>query len=221
MIQPTLFFSLYPNEVSLNNDEGADNDDEVIYDCAPNTTQSGEVMPTSEDSTTPNEDPGEVGDTPGEIDTINKETEETNVTPGEHEMDDDEIASTSKDIFNSIISDDNSEDISEDHNLNPTSDEEVEGLYDQFEVEDDENYVFERIMDHHFDKGILHLNVKYVDNDQDHIMCVPFGILKKDVPLELARYIKDKVVESSRRGYYSLWAKKIITNYSRSIKILH
>ena len=76
-------------------------------------------------------------------------------------------------------------------------------------------------MDHHFDKGILHLNVKYVDNDQDHIMCVPFGILKKDVPLELARYIKDKVVESSRRGYYSLWAKKIITNYSRSIKRLH
>ena len=51
-------------------------------------------------------------------------------------------------------------------------------------------------------------------------MVVPFGILKKDVPLELARYIKNKVVESRRRGYYSLWAKKIVTNNSRSIKRL-
>ena len=65
------------------------------------------------------------------------------------------------------------------------------------------------------------LNVKYVDNDQLHIMCVPFGILKKDVPLELAKYIREKVIESSRRGYYSTWAKKIITNHSRCIRRLH
>ena len=70
----------------MNNDEGSDNNDDVIDDCAPNTTQSGEVTSTLEDSTTLNEDPWEVSDTPGEIDTPNEETEVTNDTPGEHEM---------------------------------------------------------------------------------------------------------------------------------------
>ena len=64
------------------------------------------------------------------------------------------------------------------------------------------------------------LNVKYVDNHQSHIMCVPFEILKKNVPLELARYIREKVIESSRRGYYSTWAKKTITSHSRCIRRL-
>ena len=75
-------------------------------------------------------------------------------------MDGDEINSAAKKIFNSILSDDDSEETIEGHNLNPTSDEEVEGLYDQFQVEDYENYIFEQIVYHHFDKGILHLNVK-------------------------------------------------------------
>ena len=103
----------------------------------------------------------------------------------------------------------------------PNSFEDVEHLYDQFEIEDDENYLFERIVDHYFDKGVLHLKVKYIDNDQSHIVCVPFGILKNDVPLELARYIKEKVIESSRRGFYSQWAKKVVTSYSRIVKRMH
>ena len=42
---------------------------------------------------------------------------------------------------------------------NTTTEEEVEGLYDQFEIEEDQNYVFDRIVDHHFDQGVLHLKV--------------------------------------------------------------
>ena len=49
---------LSPSEVSLNNDEGTNTDDGTIDDCSPSTTQSGEVMTTSENSTTPNEDTG-------------------------------------------------------------------------------------------------------------------------------------------------------------------
>ena len=82
----------------------------------------------------------------------------------------------------------------------PISDEYAEQFFDQFEVEKDGNYIFDRIVDHFFEKCVLNLRVKYIVNDQSHIMTVPFGLLKKDVPLELASYIRNKVIEYTRRG---------------------
>ena len=47
------------------------------------------------------------------------------------------------------------------------------------------------------------LKAKYLDDDiGEHDLAVPFPILKRDVPVELARFIRDKVIEDKRGGYY-------------------
>eukprot|EP00957_Ditylum_brightwellii_P168717 12841856-Ditylum_brightwellii.AAC.1 len=70
---------------------------------------------------------------------------------------------------------------------------------------------FEKILDHRFQKGALILKVQYYITvlAEDNIEEVPFTIIKKDEPLALARYIKEYVVEKSRRnGFYNTWATK-------------
>eukprot|EP00957_Ditylum_brightwellii_P116584 8892730-Ditylum_brightwellii.AAC.1 len=59
------------------------------------------------------------------------------------------------------------------------------------EIEEGE-YVYETIVDHRFEKGILKLKVKYYNgsNGKDNVVEVPFGIIKKDKPVSLAKYIK-------------------------------
>eukprot|EP00957_Ditylum_brightwellii_P146009 11119279-Ditylum_brightwellii.AAC.1 len=61
-------------------------------------------------------------------------------------------------------------------------------------------------MDHTFKEGVLILKARYQSNTigEDHIIDVPFDILKKDTPIQVARYIKEYVVEGSRRlGRYN------------------
>jgi len=78
------------------------------------------------------------------------------------------------------------------------TEEEAEELYDQFQLEGDNNYEFEHIVDHKLTASGLMLTVKYTGDTKGETLQVPFLVLKKDVPLELARYIRDKVVEDSR-----------------------
>ena len=73
---------------------------------------------------------------------------------------------------------------------NITDPEELEEMLDQFQIENDVDYRFARIVNYCFEHGILLLKVNYVCNDnQIHTLEIPFSILKKDVPLELAKYI--------------------------------
>ena len=96
--------------------------------------------------------------------------------------------------------------------------QEVTEIYDQFEMENECDYKFERIVDYRFEKGILLLKSNYFDDDgQITTLEIPFSILKKDVPLELAKFIKNNVVEERRNGRYNSWAKKTITNHTRNI----
>ena len=102
------------------------------------------------------------------------------------------------------------------------SPEEMEKLYDQFEMEDDANYKFDRILDYEFQDGVLILKTKYLDDDiGEHDLAVPFPILKRDVPVELARFIRDKVVEDKRGGYYNTWAKNTLKAHSRGVRRLY
>ncbi|MGH7954334.1 MAG: hypothetical protein ACREOZ_00060, partial [Gloeomargaritales cyanobacterium] len=71
----------------------------------------------------------------------------------------------------------------------------------------DQQFEFERIVDHEFNDGVLHLRVQYRGEEKDLYNDVPFDELKKDVPFELAKYIKEKVIEPTRDGRYIRWSK--------------
>jgi hypothetical protein len=104
----------------------------------------------------------------------------------------------------------------------PMSQYEMEKMYDQYEMEEDVNYKFDRILDHEFKDGVLLLKTRYCDDDiGEHDLTVPFPILKRDVPLELARFIRDKVVEDKRGGHYNLWAKSTLKAHARGIRRLY
>jgi hypothetical protein len=92
----------------------------------------------------------------------------------------------------------------------PLTPEEMEKLYDQFEMEDDVNSNFDQILDYEFKDGVLLLKAWYLDDDiGEHTLTVPFPILKWDVPLEVAHFICDNVVEDKRGGYYNTWANML------------
>ena len=100
--------------------------------------------------------------------------------------------------------------------------EEMEKLYDQFEMEDDADYNFERILDHEFRDGVLWLKARFSDDGiGEHDITVPFLILKKDVPLELAKFIQDKVMEHKCGGYYNTWAKNTLKSHARGVRRLY
>ena len=119
---------------------------------------------------------------------------------------------------------DNTEDkldkIEEDNHGPPM--EGMEDLYNQLDVEEDDDYTFERIVDHYFEKGALHLKANFTTSDEaTKTMDIPFTILKKDVPYELAKYIREKVVETRRGGRYNTWAKNTVLNYNWGIRRLY
>jgi hypothetical protein len=76
------------------------------------------------------------------------------------------------------------------NNDEPLTPEEMEQLYDQFEMVDDVNYKFDCILDYEFQDGILVLKARYYNDDiGEHDLAVPFPILKRDVSLKSARFI--------------------------------
>ena len=90
------------------------------------------------------------------------------------------------------------------------------------DIEDDPDYRFDRKVDHFFKKGALILKVNYIDDDElPTTMEVAFSILKKDVPLELAKYIHNKVIEARRGGRYNIWSKTVIKSHNRTIRRMY
>jgi hypothetical protein len=138
--------------------------------------------------------------------------------PGEPQMDQD----INQDSLASIPELD--ETPNEDNSDELPDDEDAQHLYDQFEGEDaeDETYQFDKIVDHHFLNGKLILKTRYRSINDEDILEVPFGILKKDVPLELAKYIKNYVIEEKRgKGFFMEWSTKMLKMHSQCVKRLH
>ena len=103
------------------------------------------------------------------------------------------------------------------------SDEDLSDIYNQFQVEDDSDYEFEKIVDHKWKDGILILTARFQGTTDDgHIMEVPFPVLKKDVPLECAKYIKNYVIDSATRGAgrYTSWATTVLKQHTRTVRRL-
>jgi ribosomal protein L37E len=102
------------------------------------------------------------------------------------------------------------------------NDNEIEQLYDPFQMEDDDDHEIDKIVDHVFKDGILILKVRYQGETKgEHVLEVPFGVLKKDIPLELAKYVQDHVLDEKRNGHYNQWAKKTIQTHGRCVRCLY
>eukprot|EP00957_Ditylum_brightwellii_P023068 1739891-Ditylum_brightwellii.AAC.1 len=76
----------------------------------------------------------------------------------------------------------------------------LEEIYNEME-EKDGSYELECILDHEIRKGVMIFKVAYYNEKKDkrNMMEVPFNVLKKDILMDLARYIKQHVVEESQR----------------------
>jgi hypothetical protein len=99
----------------------------------------------------------------------------------------------------------------------------LEDLFNDMEMQDDD-YQLDVIVDHSFRDGMLILKARYYSNSTEtkDVWETPFNIIKKDAPIEVAKYISNNVVETSRRnGYYGNWARNTLKHASRSIKRLH
>ena len=82
-------------------------------------------------------------------------------------------------------------------------------------MEDDEKFTFDQILDYTFENGVLILKTRYKDDgtgEQD--LMVPFPILKRDVPLELAIFIREKVIDDQRGGFYNTWSKDTLNTHA-------
>ena len=79
----------------------------------------------------------------------------------------------------------------------------------------EEDYEFNVILSHKWTDGILVFNVEL---QSGKTVDIPFHLMKKDRPMETARYINIHVIEESRHGMHTSWAKKILKQANRSIR---
>eukprot|EP00957_Ditylum_brightwellii_P192591 14663099-Ditylum_brightwellii.AAC.1 len=100
----------------------------------------------------------------------------------------------------------------------------TEEIYNKIEEKGEGKYLYETIVDHWFENGILKLKVKYCNkiNGKDNVVEVSFGIMTKDEPVSLAKYIKRYVVEASRwSGTFNVWTTKVLKENARAIRWLY
>ena len=80
---------------------------------------------------------------------------------------------------------------------------------------EEEDYEFRSINAHRWTDGIILFTIEL---ESGKTFEVPFSVIKKDRPIELAKYIKNNVTEAKRGGKYNTWAKKILIRAQRIIK---
>ena len=80
---------------------------------------------------------------------------------------------------------------------------------------EEEDYELRQVKSHKSDSEILLLEIEI---DSGKTFEVPFAMIKKDRPIETARYISREVVEKTRGGKYETWAKKILRRTQRVIR---
>jgi len=83
---------------------------------------------------------------------------------------------------------------------------------------EEEDFEFDQILAHHWDEGNLILTIQLMSGQQYN---APFSLIKKDRPIELAKYIRREVVEKRRGGWYENWAKGILKQSSRTLRRMH
>ena len=143
--------------------------------------------------------------------------ENTDVTTGEP-LDE----TTTQDELNPATEDEPNDPLAEPE-LEPLEEtDDPETIYDTHEIEALDDFDFEKIVDHKEIDGKLVFQVRYWSGDQeDHMQLeVPFQILKKDHPVEIARYIREYVVDEKRSGFYNTWAQAVLKRHTRATRRL-
>ena len=86
------------------------------------------------------------------------------------------------------------------------------------EIDDSvEDFEFDFIKKYDWIEGVLTFTVVLTSGQEFDI---PFNILKRDRPIETAKFIRNNVVENKRGGRYETWAKKILVKSQRTIRRL-
>ena len=92
-------------------------------------------------------------------------------------------------------------------------DEEIENVINA----EEEDYEFRNVVEHRWDAGLLLFTVEL---ESGQTFEIPFAIIEKDRPVELAKYIKTNIVETKRGGKYNTWENKVLVRSQRTIKRL-
>ena len=85
-------------------------------------------------------------------------------------------------------------------------------------IGDEEDTEFHSFVGYKWESGVLILEVKL---QLGKLFEAPFGLIKKDRPVELARFIRENVVESKRGGWYEKWSKSVLKNANRTLRRMH
>ena len=101
--------------------------------------------------------------------------------------------------------------------------EELETILNEMEDYHEDDYQFDKIVDHSFQEGVLMLKTRYWSAIMDDTILieVPFPIAKKEQPVAIAKYIRQYVQDERRNGFFNSWAQKTLKAHSRSIRRLH
>ena len=78
----------------------------------------------------------------------------------------------------------------------------------------EEDYEFNHIQGYKWERGLLIFDVVLTSGKNFE---VPFHMLKKDRPIETAKYILKEVVEQKRGRKHSVWARNVIKKASRTV----
>ena len=81
--------------------------------------------------------------------------------------------------------------------------------------QNDDGMDFNKFCDHQWDNGTLIFKIQLNSGQQFEAL---FTLIKKDRPIELAKYIQHEVIEPKRGGYYEQWAKNTLKRTERTIR---
>ena len=144
--------------------------------------------------------------------------------PTENDDDDDHLPidqSGTNDNTPNVTEHDDAEYYSSDKNHSIIEDEQDDALiHEQLTnvINDDiEDFEFHHIEDYKWDNGILVFKVVLESGKSYEI---PFNVIKKDRPIETAKFIREKVVEGKRGGKYNQWSQKILKQTQRTLRRL-
>ena len=118
-------------------------------------------------------------------------------------------------VFNDDISENDDGNLHEDQGEDFEDDMNVDQQINDTLEADEEDYEFHRIKSHYWDNGVLTFTVELTSGTT---YTIPFTLLKTDRPIEVAKYIRNNVVESRRGGRYEQWSKKILMRAQRIIR---